>query len=118
MNLYLSHSTALRFWRAWSAAAAVPLHAFHDLGAAEAALFPDRFFAASEVLFRAVRTDREIREALRRAAAPRGLAGDSGRHCAGRGRAGGAGCRCGVSERRDAGDWRRGGGASHGMLFR
>lgn len=70
MNLYLSHSTALRFWRAWSAAAAVPLHAFHDLGAAEAALFPDRFFAASEVLFRAVRTDREIREALRRAAAP------------------------------------------------
>ncbi len=70
MNLYLSHSTALRFWRAWSAAAAVPLHAFHDLGAAEAALFPDRFFAASGVLFRAVRTDREIREALRRAAAP------------------------------------------------
>lgn len=69
MNLYLSHSTALRFWRAWSAAAAVPLHAFHDLGAAEAALFPDRFFAASEVLFRAVRTDREIREALRGAGA-------------------------------------------------
>ncbi len=69
MNLYLSHSTALRFWRSWSAAAAVPLHAFHDLGAAEAALFPDRFFAASEVLFRAVRTDREIREALRGAGA-------------------------------------------------
>lgn len=69
MSLYLSHSTALRFWRAWSAAAAVPLHAFHGMGAAEAALFPDRFFAASEVLFRAARTDREIREALRRAAA-------------------------------------------------
>ena len=69
MNLYLSHSTALRFWRSWSAAAAVPLHAFHDLGAAEAALFPDRFFAASGVLFRAACTDREIREALRGAGA-------------------------------------------------
>ena len=69
MNLYLSHSTALRFWRAWSAAAAVPLHAFHDLGAAEAALFPDRFFAASGVLFRSACTDREIREALRGAGA-------------------------------------------------
>lgn len=69
MNLYLSHSTALRFWRSWSAAAAVPLHAFHDLGAAEAALFPDRFFAASGVLFRSACTDREIREALRGAGA-------------------------------------------------
>ena len=69
MSLYLSHSTALRFWRSWSAAAAVPLHAFHDLGAAEAALFPDRFFAASGVLFRAACTDREIREALRGAGA-------------------------------------------------
>lgn len=50
MNVYLSHSTALLFWRAWSAAAAIPLRAFHDLGAADASLFPASLFPTSESL--------------------------------------------------------------------
>lgn len=50
MNVYLSHSTSLLFWRAWSAAAAIPLRAFHDLGAADASLFPASFFPTSGVL--------------------------------------------------------------------
>ncbi|MEC4183811.1 hypothetical protein VJ918_03210 [Adlercreutzia sp. R21] len=50
MNVYLSHSTALLFWRSWSAAAAIPLRAFHDLGVADASLLPTSFFPTSGVL--------------------------------------------------------------------
>lgn len=50
MNVYLSHSTALLFWRAWSTAAAIPLHTFHDLGAADASLFPASLLSTSGAL--------------------------------------------------------------------
>lgn len=50
MNVYLSHSTALLFWRAWSVAAAIPLRTFHDLSAADASLFPASLFPAPESL--------------------------------------------------------------------
>lgn len=64
MNVYLSHITALRFWRAWSAAAAIPLRTFHDLGAADTSLFPDCRFSCSEVLRRCATRKEEVREIL------------------------------------------------------
>lgn len=64
MNVYLSHITALLFWRAWSAAAAIPLHVFHDLGTGDASLFPGSLFPASETIRNeAVRTE-EVRSVI------------------------------------------------------
>lgn len=64
MNVYLSHITALIFWRAWSAAAAIPLRAFHDLGAEDASLFPATLFPSSEVLRNEAVRAEEVRDVL------------------------------------------------------
>lgn len=64
MNVYLSHNTALLFWRAWSAAAAIPLCVFHDLGVADASLFPATLFPTSEVLRNEAVLSRDVRTIL------------------------------------------------------
>ena len=64
MNVYLSHNTALLFWRAWSAAAAIPLCVFHDLGVADASLFPAILFPTSEVLRNEAVLSRDVRTIL------------------------------------------------------
>lgn len=64
MNVYLSHSTALLFWRAWSVAAAIPLRVFHDLGLADTSLFPASLFPASESLRGEAVRAMEVRAAL------------------------------------------------------
>lgn len=64
MNVYLSHNTALLFWRAWSAAAAIPLRVFHDLGVADASLFPATLFPTSEVLRNEAVLSRDVRTIL------------------------------------------------------
>ena len=64
INVYLSHNTALLFWRAWSAAAAIPLRVFHDLGVADASLFPATLFPTSEVLRNEAVLSRDVRTIL------------------------------------------------------
>lgn len=51
MKVYLSHITALRFWRAWSILRPLTLQEFHSTGkVADANLFPSNIYQTSAVL--------------------------------------------------------------------
>ena len=51
MNIYLSHITALRFWRSWSTRRPLPLRDFHQMGKIPpASLFPASMYPSASVL--------------------------------------------------------------------
>ncbi|MEC4175375.1 hypothetical protein VIN30_02795 [Adlercreutzia sp. R7] len=61
MNIYLSHLTALRFWRAWSILRPLSLREFHGMGkVASADLFPSSLYQTSMVLRDCAITDRDV----------------------------------------------------------
>ncbi|MEI3230568.1 MAG: hypothetical protein V8S24_04500 [Gordonibacter pamelaeae] len=63
MNVYLSHNTALLFWRT-GAPPRLFLCVFHDLGVADASLFPATLFPTSEVLRNEAVLSRDVRTIL------------------------------------------------------
>ncbi|MEB1814105.1 hypothetical protein [Adlercreutzia mucosicola] len=64
MNLYLSHRSALMFWRAWSASRAISLRAFHDLRKTDGSLFPGRLYDATAALRTCASSDEDVRNLL------------------------------------------------------
>ena len=64
MNVYLSHTTALRFWRAWSAALPIPLRTFHDMRGVDPALLPCHGLPSSSTLRHCATREADLRSIL------------------------------------------------------
>lgn len=65
MNVYLSHITALRFWRAWSRLHPLALDAFHKLGkVAPSSLFPGSAYRLTSALRNCAASERDVRRLL------------------------------------------------------
>lgn len=59
-NIYLSHETALEFWRLWSARNSIALRLFHQRRATQTDDLPFRVFPSSAVITHAASTKRDI----------------------------------------------------------
>lgn len=73
MNIYLSHSTALAFWRSWSSLRPIPLRVFHDLRRATAALLPIGSYPSTTVVRASLTQARDVRDCIRAAADAPGM---------------------------------------------
>lgn len=64
MNLYLSHISALQFWRRWSAIHAISLRTFHDLRKVDCSLYPSRQYGTTNGLKSCISSVDEVRDVL------------------------------------------------------
>ncbi|WP_282191253.1 hypothetical protein [Adlercreutzia caecimuris] len=65
MRVYLSHMTALLFWRAWSEALAIPLHTFHDMRKIDVRLLPASSYSSSSTLGLCTTSEKDVLAILR-----------------------------------------------------
>ncbi len=66
MNVYVSHISALLFWRAWSAVLRIPLRVFHDMRTVDPSLLPFRLYPTSEMLRDCALRGRDVEDLLER----------------------------------------------------